>query len=48
MYTCIYNWVPMLYSRKLTEHCKPGIMGKKINIFKKKKKKKKKKRLKGP
>ena len=24
------NWVTMMYSRKLTEHCKPAIM-KKIN-----------------
>ena len=23
------NWVTMLYRRKLTEHCKPGRMGKK-------------------
>ena len=30
------NWVTMLYSRKLTEHCKPAIM-------KKKKKKEKRK-----
>ena len=25
MYTCMCNWVAMLYSRKLTEHCKPAI-----------------------
>jgi len=25
MCTCICNWVTMLYSRKLTEHCKPAI-----------------------
>ena len=31
------NWVTMLYSRKLVEHCKPVIMGKKIIILKKKK-----------
>jgi len=30
MYTCMFNWIPMLYSRKLTEHCKLGIMGKKL------------------
>ena len=24
------NWVTMLYSKKLTEHCKPAIMEKKI------------------
>ena len=24
------NWLTILYSRKLTEHCKPGIMEKKI------------------
>ena len=28
-YTCMYNWVTMLYSRKLTAHYKPAIMGKK-------------------
>ena len=28
MYTCMCNWVTMLYSRKLTEHCKPAIMEK--------------------
>ena len=26
MYTCMCNWVTMLYNRKLTEHCKPAIM----------------------
>ena len=26
------NWVTMLYIRKLTEHCKSAIMGKKIKI----------------
>ena len=31
----MYNWVTMLYSRKLTEHCKPAIMEKiKIIIYK--------------
>ncbi len=35
-YTCMCNWVTMLYSRKLTEHCKPAIMEKnKIIFFKK-------------
>ena len=28
MYTCMCNWVTLLYSRKLTEHCKPAIMEK--------------------
>ena len=23
MYTCMCNWVTMLYSEKLTKHCKP-------------------------
>ena len=35
MYTCMCNWVTMLYIRKLTEHCKPAIMEKKIIIQKK-------------
>ena len=25
---CVRDWVTLLYSRKLTEHCKPAIMGK--------------------
>ena len=29
------DWVPLLYSRKLTEHCKPAIM-EKIKIILKK------------
>ena len=33
MYTCMCNWVTMLYCRKLTEHCKPVIMEK--NHYKK-------------
>jgi len=37
MYTCMCNWVTMLYSRKLTEHCKLAIMERKIIILKKKK-----------
>jgi len=28
MYTCMCNWVNFLYSRKLTEHCKPAKMEK--------------------
>ena len=34
MYTCTCNWVTTLYSRKLTEHRKPGIMEKK-SLYKK-------------
>ena len=33
---CIF-WVTLLYSRKLTEHCKPATMEKKIKIIIKKK-----------
>ena len=37
-YTCMCNWVTLLYSRKLTEHCKPAITEKiKIIINEKKK-----------
>ena len=37
MYTCMCDWVTMLYSRKPAEHCKPAIMEKiKITILKKK------------
>ena len=28
MYACMYNWVTMLFSRILTEYCKPIIMEK--------------------
>ena len=28
MYICMCDWVSLLYSRKLTEHCKPAIMEK--------------------
>ena len=28
IYTCMCNWVTMLYSRKLTKHCKPATMEK--------------------
>ena len=34
------NWVPMLYSRKLTEHCKTGIMEKNTHHYLKKKEEK--------
>ena len=34
MYICMCDWVALLYSRKLTEHCKPTIM-EKIKIVKK-------------
>ena len=34
------NWVIMLYSTKLTELCKPFVMGKKILVYKKIKNKK--------
>ena len=33
------NWVTMLYSRKLMEHCKPAIMKKNHSIKKSRKKK---------
>ena len=35
------DWVTLLYSKKLTEHCRPAIMEKKIIKNPKKKKKKK-------
>lgn len=28
MYMCMCNWVTLLYSRKLTEDCKPATMEK--------------------
>ena len=28
MYICMCDWVTVLYSRKLTEHCKPAMMEK--------------------
>ena len=34
MCTCMRNWVTMLDSRKLTENCKPAIMGKKNHYIK--------------
>ena len=30
MYICMCDWVTLLYDKKLTEHCKPAIMEKKI------------------
>ena len=35
MYICMCDWVTLLHSRKLTEHCKPAMM-EKIKIIKKK------------
>ena len=34
MYTCMCDWVTLLYSRKLAEHCKPAIMEKNKNHLK--------------
>ena len=34
------DWVTLLYNRKSTEHCKPGIMEKNKNHYKTKKRKK--------
>ena len=34
VYICMYNWVTLLYSRELTEHCKPGITEKVKTILK--------------
>jgi len=34
MYLCVCDWVTLLYSRKLAEHCKPAII-EKIKIIKK-------------
>ena len=39
MFICMCDWVILLYSRKVTEHCKPTI-SEKIKIIKKKKKRK--------
>ena len=36
VYICMCDWVTLLSSRKLTEHCKPTIM-EKIKIIKRKK-----------
>ena len=39
MYTCMCDWVTLLYNRKLTEHCEPAKMGKnKKHYFKKERK----------
>ena len=45
MYTCMCNWVTMLYSRKLTEHCKLVIMEKNKNHYIKSLKKRKRRNL---
>ena len=39
MCTCMCDWVPLLYSRRLAEHCKPAIMEKIKTIIKLEKKK---------
>ena len=36
MYMCMYDWVTLLYSRKLTGHCKPTIMENKSHLKKEK------------
>ena len=36
MYTCMCDWVTLLYRRKLTEHCKPAIIEKNKNHYIKK------------
>ena len=33
MYVCMCDWVTLLSSRKLTEHCKQAIMGKKNKVI---------------
>ena len=38
MYTCMCNWVTLLYSRKLTEYCKPAVIEEIKIIIKKKRK----------
>ena len=38
------NWVTMLYSRKVTEHCKPVIMKKNKNHYKKRNQARKRKK----
>ena len=35
MYICMCDWVNLLYSRKLTEHCKPAMTEKNKNHLKK-------------
>ena len=36
IYTCLCNWFTVLYSKKLTEHCKPAIIKRKHTLKKKK------------
>ena len=36
IYVCVHNWVTLLYSKKLTESCKPNYNGKNKNHYKKK------------
>ena len=38
MYICMCDWVTLLYTRKLTEHCKQTIMEKIKNHLKKREK----------
>ena len=33
MYTCMCDWIAMLYSRKLAEHCEPAQWFNKIKII---------------
>ena len=33
MHTCMCNWVTLLYSTKVTEHCKPAITEKNKNHY---------------
>ena len=35
MHTCMFDWVNLVYSRKVREHCKPAIMEKKSLYIKK-------------
>ena len=37
MYMCMHDWVTLLYSRKLTENCKPAIVEKNKNYLNKRK-----------
>ena len=36
VYVCVCDWVTLLHSRNLTEHCKPAVMEKNKNHFLKK------------
>ena len=47
MYTCICNWVILLYSRKLTEQRKPAIVEKIKIIIKERRKERKRERKEG-